>query len=186
MGAQTEIPTRTEITTHKPRLCPYGARGAGRVMKIRLCCMHIVGKNPQVGEPVILLRHPICTENPCVRCGRNFLGRQPTRRGDPTARWHTSFLELFSFVQRKKCIVPREGNGVCARRGVRDEMICTRAPPPDVVGSPTTFCTRNAFRVGIMCGGSLTVASLLRWEAFGSSRAPTPTVWNQFRARRVL
>ena len=43
----------------------------------------------------------------------------------------------------------------CARRGVCDKMICTHSPPPDVVGSPPTFCTRNAFRVGIMCGGSL-------------------------------
>ena len=58
---------RTEAPMHKPRLCPYGARGAGRVIKFGFCPPHSVGKNPLLGESAISLWHPICTENFCVR-----------------------------------------------------------------------------------------------------------------------
>ena len=43
----------------KPRLCPYGARGAGREMRFGLCCMRLVGKNPLLGESKVPLGHPI-------------------------------------------------------------------------------------------------------------------------------
>ena len=58
---------RTEAPMHKPRLCPYGARGAGRVIKFGFCPPHSVGKNPLLGESAISLWHPICAENFCVR-----------------------------------------------------------------------------------------------------------------------
>ena len=40
---------RTEAPTHKPRLCPCGARGAGRVIRIGFCRTHSVGKNLLLG-----------------------------------------------------------------------------------------------------------------------------------------
>ena len=59
----------------KPRLCLYGARGAGREMWFGLCCVRLEGKNPLLGESAIPLGQHICAENPCVRYGRNFFGR---------------------------------------------------------------------------------------------------------------
>ena len=59
--------TQTEIPMHKRRLCPYGARRAVRVIEFKFCCTRSVGKNPPVGESSAPLKHPICTENPCVR-----------------------------------------------------------------------------------------------------------------------
>ena len=68
------------------------------------------------------------------------------------------------------------GNDFRARRGVRAEMECTR--PPSVTGGDSfpTFCTRKAFRVGIMCGGSLLVASLPggKWVLCGVSYTRSP------------
>ena len=50
------------------------------------------------------------------------------------------------------------GNGDCAQRGFCAELECTQAPSVTCGDSFPTFCTRKPFRVGIMCGGSLTGA----------------------------
>ena len=63
------------------------------------------------------------------------------------------FFGTFFFLIKKKVHCP-PAKGDCAQRGVRDEMICTRSPPPDVVGSPESHLllkmTKLNFKVGFI------------------------------------
>ena len=95
------------------------------------------------------------------------------RRGGRAAGSFASFVTFLS--NKEKLIILPKGEMGFVRRGEFVRSFIHALSSTALRRSPPTFCTRNAFRVGIMCGGSLTVAPLPRREPFGTPRTSSPT-----------
>ena len=112
MGARTEIPT------HKPRLCPYGARGAGRVMRFGVCLYAPRGEKSVIGGT--------CNSSVAPHLHRKFVREVRSEfswtaafaEGRSTCKVANFFFGTFFFLGKKK-VHCHPAKGDCAQRGVR-------------------------------------------------------------------